>query len=252
MSRNTEYIIPSTALPYLGALEPSHLDDRYLCYILYNWIETGLKTVPKSIKINFGENYFAESAILRVANTNYFLVANGKKGGSFRLYAKDKVYYDSGLEIAALSSGILDASNQVKFKSGRMESLGVMKKIKEPLMTTVTMILFKSWQFFFGRFSFTQKMVKNILRPHMISYSGGSGLNFSRIIEYYTQVVVVTDTIYGSVRKGDIILGVKASYSAVPSSKYAIACEISSEMLLPNMEEKISSNSYTIKRVFNI
>lgn len=250
MSRNTEYIIPSVSLPYLGAVKPINLDDRYLCYILYNWIETGLETNPQATVIRDGESYFSESAILRVANSRYFLVANGKKGGSFRLYIGGKTYYDSGLEINGFSTGILDESNYVDFKSGRLESKGSLKKIKEPLLTTSVMIPFKLWQLLFGRIMFLQKTIKDFLRFRMISYAGGSEVSFRRVIEYSTQEVIVTDSIYGRVLEDDIIFGVKASYNAVPSSKYATIPEIFRRRLSPNLEEKTENDVYVIKRTF--
>ncbi|OHA89510.1 MAG: hypothetical protein A3C70_01590 [Candidatus Zambryskibacteria bacterium RIFCSPHIGHO2_02_FULL_43_14] len=255
MSRNTEYIIPSPALPYLCAIKPSHLDDRYLCYILYNWIETGLQITPQMTTPSLGENYFPESSLLRVVNEHYFLVANGKKGGSFRLYAGDKVYYDSGLEIKTskgnCSAGILDRENSVSFKKGCLRVTGAMKKIREPLLETKTAIAFKLWQLTFGRFSFLQKAVKKFLRPRMISYSSGFGPLFERTIEYGPQIVIITDIICGAVSQDDILIGVKAAYIAVPSSKYAPIPEIASRWLKPSLEKKEEANAYIIKRKFS-
>ena len=253
MSRNTEYIIPSSTLPYLGTLRPTHLDDRYLSYILYNWIETGLCVKPEGIKISYGESYFSESSLLRVANDKYFLVANGKKGGSFRLYAGGKVYYDSGLESKGLSTGILNASNEVDYKSGHLKTIGLMKKIKEPVLDTKLAIIFKLWQLLFGRITFLQKLVKKFLRLRMINYSGESKVSFKRIIEYHSGKVVITDSVYGAtMKKDDIIFGVKASYSAVPSSKYAGIPEVCGDLFLPDVEEKVEDGIYTIKRIFNV
>ena len=254
MSRNTEYIIPSPALPYLCAIKPSHLDDRYLCYILYNWIETGLQIAPQTITPPLGENYFPESSLLRVVNKHYFLVANGKKGGSFRLYAGDKVYYDSGLEVRTsngnYSAGVLDNKNNISFKEGDLRVTGAMKKIKEPLLETKAAIIYKLWQFLLGRISFLQKVIKNSLRLRMVSYSSGSNLSFERTLEYSTQAVIITDVVPRIVSKDDIVLGAKAAYSAVPSSKYATISEIASHLLLPDFEEKQGGSTYTIKRTF--
>ncbi|MDP3763182.1 MAG: hypothetical protein Q8Q92_00780 [bacterium] len=254
MSRNTEYIIPSPVLPYLCAIKPSHLDDRYLCYILYNWIETGLQIAPQTTTPSLGENYFPESSLLRVVNKHYFLVANGKKGGSFRLYAGDKVYYDSGLEVKTsngnYSAGILDNKNIISFKEGDLRVTGTMKKIKEPLLETKAAIIFKLWQFLLGRISFLQKVIKNSLRLRMVSYSSGSNLSFERTFEYSTQAVIITDVVPRIVSKDDIVLGAKAAYSAVPSSKYATISEIASRLLLPDLEKKEGSGIYTIKRTF--
>lgn len=255
MSRNTEYIIPSVTLPYLGAVGPAHLDDRYLCYILYNWIEVGLQVAPQIHEPSFGENYFPESSILRVANERYFLVANGKKGGSFRLYAGGKVYYDSGLEIVYshgnLSTGILDSTNEVFFQEGSLRIIGLAKRIREPLLETKIAIVFKLWQFIFGRAPLFQKVIKNFLRLRMVSYSSGVDVSFERKFEYHPQEVVITDIIRASVARNAILFGVKASYNAVPSSKYAAMPEIDSRRLMPRLEEKKDGDTYIIKRVFS-
>ncbi len=254
MSRNTEYIVPSATLPYLGAVRPDHLDDRYLCYILYNWIDTGLKVGPRNIKISSGQNYFQQSTLLRVVNERYFLVANGQKGGSLRLYSNDKVYYDSGLEIQSLngnfSAGILDNKNEVSFKEGSLRVKGVMKKIKEPLLETKVAIAFKLWQLLFGRVSFLQKVVKDFLRPHMISYSSESTVSFERIIEYSPHVVVITDIVPRIVSKNDIVLGAKSAYSAVPSSKYVAIPALAHNELSPRIEESERENFRIITRTF--
>ncbi len=255
MSRNTEYIIPSTSLAYLGAVRPAHLDDRYLCYILYNWIETGIEIAPQPIKVSLGESFFNESSILRVVNKKYYLVSNAKKGGSFRLYSGGKVYFDSGLEInfggEKFSTGILDSANEISFQTGILKTSGSAKKIKEPLLKTHTAIVFKLWQFIFGRIPYLYKFVKDLLRHKMISYSGVSAVPFKRVIEYSPHKVIVTDTVFGVDLKDDIISGVKASYSAVPSSKYAPIPELARNRLSPVLEEKLEGNAYIIKRTFS-
>lgn len=252
MSRNTEYIIPSHTLPYLSAIKPEDLDDRYLCYILYNWLETGLATTPQDLLISKGEQYFTESSLLRVSKENYFLVANAKKGNSFRIYAKGYVYYDSGVEVSGFSSGILDDKNKVSFENCLSQSSGNFKQIKEPLLTTSRSILFKTWQLVFGRFSLFQKKVKDFLRPRMVSYSGNSDLSFRRSIAYNDRQITIRDVISGDMKRDAILLGMKSAYSAVPSSKYVAKVEFYSHKLVPIQEEVQEGNTYTITRTFNV
>lgn len=262
MSRNTEYIIPSQTLPYIGAVTPANLDDRYLCYVLYNWIETGLKTRPQSMPhIAPGETFFTQSGILRVSNDHYFLAANGIKGGSFRIYSEGRVYFDSGLEIlGTMSTGILDTENKLSFqdqKSSQKQGEGSLcvsgsaKKIKEPLLTTSISIAFKLWQFLFGRIGIFQKVLKNFLRPRMVSYSDGSEVTFERKIAYSFNSVSVTDTVQGEFSKDAILMGVKSAYSAVPSSKYAAVPELSKNQLAPKIERKEENQVHIIVRTFN-
>jgi len=256
MSRNTEYIIPSKTLPYLGAVQPSHLDDRYLCYILYNWIEVGLETIPQDIKCPIYEKYFPESGLLRVADESFYLVANGKKGGSFRIYSGKFVYYDSGIEIknsiGVLSTGILDDANKVDFKKGSLKIKGNAKFLKEPLLETKTMILFKAWQMFFGRLRGIQSRLKNFLRSRMINYTDVSDISFEREIKYSSGSVVVTDILRGIKKDNKILYGIKASYTAVPSSKYVANPELESNIFSPNIDIKNDSGVYEITRTFHI
>jgi len=256
MSRNTEYIIPSETLPYLGMVQPVHLDDRYLCYVLYNWIEVGLKTTPQNIKCSLYENYFPESGLVRVVNKSFYLVANGKKGGSFRLYSGQLIYYDSGVEIkhprGVLSTGTLDNANNIHFVNGRLQVTGYAKFLKEPLLETKTMIAFKAWQIIFGQILWLQNKLKNFLRSRMINYVDTGTVSYERKLEYSLDSVIVTDTIKGVASENDIRYGFKAAYTAVPSSKYAASPELKSHIISPNLYVKEKNGVYTIKRIFTI
>ncbi len=254
MSRNTEYIIPSGALPYLGAVKPAHLDDRYLCYILYNWIEAGLDTAPQPIPRREASEYFEESAIMRIYKEPFFLAANGMKGGVFRLYVRGGVYYDCGIEITeshqVFTTGILDNSNSVSYKNNTLHVSGYAKVIKEPLLDTKTALLFKAWQYVFGRFRIFQKILKIFLRKQMVSYAGQGTIPFTRTVEYTETQVTITDVIQTHVPSHDILFGVKAAYTAVPSSKYAPCPEISNTTLIPHIEKKHERGIFTLTRTF--
>lgn len=254
MSRNTEYIVPSKSLPYCGTIGPAELDDRYLCYILYNWIKTGLQTGPKSSQYQLGERFFEHSGLLRVVTNEYFLVANGKKGGSLRVYGAEGVYYDSGLEIvtkdASFSTGILDEQSSVKAGQGMLMAIGSAKKIKEPLLDTKTSIIFKTWQLVFARIPFLRKSIKSFLRRMMISYAGTSPFQYERRIKYAADRIVVTDIVRGIGPEDRLLFGLKSAYNAVPSSKYMIGQAVSRRTLMPVVEEKRTGDTYSITRTF--
>lgn len=254
MSRNTEYLIPSEYLPYVGAIKPENLDDRYLCYILYNWLEAGLVTFPKEWPVIRGEKYFKNSKILRVSTDSYMFISNGSKGGSFRVYADSKAYYDSGLEIKfghnAFSSGILDCSNKVTFKPGELVVEGNFKRISEPLFTTPISIAFKVWQLMFGRAPTLQGLIKKVLRTKMVSYSSASPINFQRKVNFRNDRLSISDFIGGTFKASNIIYGVKAAYNAVPSSKYAPVPELVKMVLKPKIEIHEYKGGVEIKRNF--
>jgi hypothetical protein len=190
-----------------------------------------------------------------VANERYFLAANGAKGGSFRLYAGGKAYYDSGLEIASargnLSTGILDAANRISFEKGSLQVAGTAKIIKEPLLEGAAAVAFKAWQILFGRAAFLQRVVKKFLRRRMVSYSGGSPVAFGRTVEHGPHSVRIIDTVSAAVPRDAIVFGVKSAYSAVPSSKYAAVPETAARALRPRVEESEEDGVIIIKRTFS-
>ena len=254
MSRNTEYLIPSVALPYLGAVKPSDLDDRYLCYILYNWIEAGVATEPQTHQPKLDEQYFKNSSLLRISNSKYFLVSNVLKGGSFRIYMNNKVYYDSGIEIdlngRPYSTGILDTNNSVLFENGLLHVTGYAKEIREPLLTTGIAVVFRLWQLIFGPFRSLQALTKKLLRSRMISYADRNPIKFERTIEYGPDSVSVTDIVHKQLSAENILIGVKSAYTAVPSSKYAALPETAGRLLVPTIEQGTHNGLYRIKRTF--
>lgn len=256
MSRNTEYLIPSVDLPYLGAVQPQHLDDRYLCYILYNWIEAGVQASPEPFPHEDRHTYFPESSTLSFKKPRFHFVVNGKKGGSFRLYNDGKVYYDTGLEIKiadeVVSTGVLDTNNSVEQSNGHLRVIGFAKALKEPLMVTKVMILFKTWQFLFGRFRVTQRFLKKFLRRRMISYSGTKNVKFERIIDYSDTSVVIQDIVHGGVSTDAILFGAKSAYTAVPSSKYVAVPEIDRIQLKPQVEMQQEDDKCSIRRIFTL
>ncbi len=255
MSRNTEYLIPSHALPYLGALRPSHLDDRYLCYILYNWIETGVCIEPKIVPQHTGITFFSGSGLLRVTDDNTFFVANGMKGGAFRLYHDGKTYYDSGIEIhrthEVFSTGLLNTKNQVTYKGDTLCVSGHGTPIREPLLSTKIMLPFKCFQFLFGGSRLLQRKLKTFLRRKMISGAGSGQIPFTRTIDYGKTSIIITDVIFGATTPHDILWGVKAAYTTVPSSKYAPIPEIASCACIPTIQKTEEKNKITIKRTFS-
>ncbi|HEY4493697.1 MAG TPA: hypothetical protein VJB98_03700 [Candidatus Paceibacterota bacterium] len=254
MARNTEYLIPSRDLPYLSVINPSNLDDRYLCYVLYNWVETGLAIAPHALETLPGEQYFSESKLLRSVNDRYQLFIGSAKGASLRIYSGGKAYYDSGLEIktgrVTLFTGALDQGNITRFKSGELHVTGSGKPIKEPLMSTPTVILFKKLQLIFGRLSIYQKAIKKFLRPQMISYSGSSPIKFERVIKYSEKEIEITDVLIGEVNESDVRWGSKAAYTAVPSSKYFVPQELTHNILIPQTNVSSEPNKITLTRTF--
>ncbi|KKQ77589.1 MAG: hypothetical protein US98_C0001G0016 [Parcubacteria group bacterium GW2011_GWC1_38_6] len=269
MSRNTEYLIPSgfvfssrydpnglilsnftvASLELKAGVQPENLDDRYLCYILYNWIEAGLnfnenkpfESTAKYLWFRRMRKFFKESGLFVFQNDKYYFVANLKKGGVFRIYTSvGYTYLDSGIEVASAGksyiSNILNPNSIFFANENSLSTRGTVHMIKEPLMKTSTMIFFKIFQLLFGNIGWIQRLIKKILRKKMIVYQSKQNLRFARLFELKPDSIIVKDLVYGIVPEANVKVGTKSSYTFIPSSKYFTAQELAHGRLEPKEE----------------
>lgn len=284
MSRNTEYLIPSgfarlaevdgsasqilefgrAALSAKKGIYPQALDDRYLCYILYNWLEAGLLFkyeqslyAAGAAPIYDSEIFFEKAGIRVVRKNHYYLVVNLRKGGAFRIYSGNRMYSDSGVEAQdgrnAYSSGVLDSRNTIWQNSNVFGARGFLKPLREPLMKTPVMLVFKSFQLFIGWIDYIQRAVKKILRKKMILYRDKTRLSFERSFRLSKDLIEITDSIDGRLPFDCLRFGLKSSYLFIPSSKYFIREELDKNLLNPSDERRASENGQNIFiRVFRL
>lgn len=257
MSRNTEYLIPSgfarlsadesariivafsaTSLMLKQGVHPHNLDDRYLCYILYNWLEAGLvfhsENYVQDSKTYLRERefdvFFQEAGIRVIQNKKYYFVTNLRKGGVFRVYYKDGSYLDSGIEVryhrSTYISNALDYGNEIKQNPGFLQVRGSLKPIKEPLMKTPIMIAFKMLQITLGRVGILQGAIKKFLRKKMIIYKSEAPVTFERSFAIAENRIEIKDVINKEISPEYFHSGVKSSYIFIPSSKYFTSQEL--------------------------
>ena len=285
MSRNTEYIIPS-GFAYLSGLDanaeiitafnrasleagagigPANLDDRYLCYILYNWLEAGIflarsgdrgaVDIDNYLKNRRLDKFFENSGLRVKQNDKYYFAANLYKGGVFRLYAAGGLVADSGIEIKLndkrLIANALDYGNKIKNSDDYFEVQGALKPVKEALMKTPLMILFKLWQLLFGRLDRPQILLKNFLRKKMITYKNSAGISFRREFIFSEKSLTVNDEIGTPVLAEDFYGGRKTSYNFIPSSKFFTVQEISDKGGAVESRYSSSQKASFSRRVFN-
>ncbi|MEK6903978.1 MAG: hypothetical protein AABW87_00105 [Nanoarchaeota archaeon] len=238
-SRNTEYLIPAgfeilkldeassisyhirKSLARKSTVAPFSLDDRYLSYITCTYIQAYLHAKNKvaPLKNSSKTIYFSEAGML-VHNNKYFLISNLNKGNSFRAFIKNKVIYDSGIQLiterSRLFSGYIRQSSR-SYKDNCAKVEGYLEFITDTKMSPFKMAAFRIFQLTLGRFEFMSFFVKNILR-NILVMGKRSNIKYSRelIIEPNLRII---DTLY-SIPKGKIIISAKSSYNAVPSSKY--------------------------------
>lgn len=266
MARNTEYLIPSgffraasyspsareIASRVVGSLKeekgitPRSLDDRYTCYILYNWVEAGilwsnleLHTTPSQ---KSSDTYFPDAGLFVRKNDQYQFFTNLKKGGSLRLYAGDSVLIDSGVNV--LLAGRVYAGNvihQDAFSSydestATLRTEGTLIRVRAPLLTTGRAVVLKTVQWIFGRIPSLQKLLKKALRIASVIHPGSSSaLRYERVIVLETDEITITDIVSTSLSRENFIVGGANIYALVPSSRY-VAAGVPSKLLQPQNE----------------
>ncbi|OGZ96335.1 MAG: hypothetical protein A2676_01465 [Candidatus Sungbacteria bacterium RIFCSPHIGHO2_01_FULL_51_22] len=253
-SRNTEYLIPSgftlfaahhdrarligefcrVSLERGSGITPQNLDDRYLSYILYNWLQAGLaykelpgKTIEDFLRERRIDRYFPRCGIRVIDTGRFYFVTNLYKGGPFRLYTGGRAYLDSGVDAivkgSAMTSNALDLANTVMCSNALEKNFscrGFLKSVSEPLMKTWTMIAFKGFQMLVGRFGGVRALLKKILRKYLITAPPRTRVPFERSFRIMDDGVIVRDRIGVRPEDAEIFYGEKSSYSFIPSSRY--------------------------------
>lgn len=284
MSRNTEYLIPSgfarlstdesakiivafsaTSLTLKQGVQPHNLDDRYLCYILHNWLEAGLvfdsENYMEDSKTYLREKefdiFFQEAGIRVIRNKKYYFVTNLRKGGVFRVYSEEGPYLDSGIEVryrrSVYISNALDYENEIKQNSSLLQVKGSLKPIQEPLMKTLIMIAFKLFQITLGRIGILQRIIKKFLRKKMITYKNETPIIFERSFILSENRIEVKDAINKEISPEYFHSGLKSSYIFIPSSKYFTSQELERNYRCPIREKYcIKDGKSIMNRIFVI
>ena len=256
-SRNTEYLIPdgfeivktkeAESVSYFirksllerRTIAPFSFDDRYLSYISYTYLQAFMdaKENVSSLKINYKTKYFEKSGLF-IFNDNYFLVSNLNKGGSFKAFFKNKNIYDSGIILVSkkryFSGYLQDCVKYCDVSSIKAE--GFLNYLNDTKMSPLKIIISRVFQFTFGRFDLFGRLIKNILRRLLITGNKKSSIKYKREIFFKPNLKIV-DTIYDA-PVSKIILGVKSSYTPVPSSKYFQKAELDNIPLAVDITKK--------------
>lgn len=287
MERNTEYLIPSGFLRSLSyskssraaasfvagllgeekGITPRALDDRYLCYILYNWIEAGIlwsnipdKPIPSAALVkSSGRKFFSDAGLFVERNNTYQIFVNLKKGGSLRLYAQDSVLIDSGISLCLKGSvyagNVLRQNTRILYdeRDSLLRSEGRFIRMRAPLLTTGPAIVLKVFQLLFGRPPLFQEILKRVLRLVGILRPGlASQLRYERIVSVQPDTVTITDTLNTIVPEKSFVVGEANTFALVPSSRYATV-GAPQKYLKPESESfEVIDGSTRLTRVFTL
>ncbi|MCX7942119.1 MAG: hypothetical protein N2516_03370 [Dictyoglomaceae bacterium] len=247
-SRNTKYIIPSgieysarwnkSARRILSSLRkaiiedksvsPFNLDDRYLAYIGYTYIQAYENFYEGELldplyKEEFSK-FFPESGIFIESNENFYIIGNLRKEGTIRVDFKKTGFSlrDSGPIIYIKNkkySSFLNLKSKILLDYGYSVE-GNLLRIPFNYMTPLKSLILKLLQILLGWNKVFSFFVKKLLRSILISYKRGSNVSLKRNIYIQKEKIVIEDEISSPVIIDKIIIGTENPYIYVPSSRY--------------------------------
>jgi hypothetical protein len=273
-SRNTKYIIPSgiefiapwnrkagyiafnlrRALFEKKTIGPYNLDDRYLAYIGYTYLQASLY-FREDLEVEergHVDKYFEESGIWVFSNSSFYLVSNFKKGGVLKVNFKNgSSFKDSGIILKTknkiYTSSWLNSSEEKIIKDGGFKVSREMKLISFYKMSIIKGISLRVFQLLLGRFEFINKLVKKFLRGILITKQKSSGIRFFRTIKVVNEKIEMEDLILSSENINKVFCGVENSYIFIPSSRYFEIGDLNKYF----HEIEVGSKKVIIRRVFD-
>jgi len=260
-SRNTEYLIPhgfeifsksnkdaffvaSVVRKSLNSTcsFPHFIDDRYLTYVGYTWLQAYMnanpdldldETIENNISNHFKNSftkYHDDSGLLVINDEIRHLIINVKKGGAFRLFDKksNKTYSDSGVLVESqgkwFTSGWLSAKEDSSISDDTITVQGNMWKVPDKTLNTLRYVLLRVFQLTLGRSSAVSLWMKERLRDILITKTDPSTITYKRVIRLEgtsKELLSITDYI-DSGKTGISVIAVfaKDTHIYVPSSRY--------------------------------
>lgn len=258
-SRNTEYLIPSgfeilsqqipitnvisshikKSLEKKSAIFPFSIDERYLSYVLYTYLQAYINSFSNVDIVNIKPKYeqtfskiFSHAGIWIYSDKNIYVIVNYKKGGSLRIYFKENknIICDSGIIIKTINgkkftSGFLSTQNKIKINGKTLEIEGNLIELKDNILTPSINVLLRLYGLTVGRSEKLGFVLKEKLRDMLIEksrkyYVRERVKNFFRRVSLDNEIIEITDGIYNIDRINKLIIGSKISHIYVPSSGY--------------------------------
>jgi len=266
-SRNTEYLIPSAfwyvheeefhhltqfcqeGLRRRTLINPHNLDDRYLLYNGYTYLQAELSSrevkllrnikKPFSFELNYRKE-FPECGLQVINTKNYFFITNLKKGGSFYFYSKpeNKSISDSGIfatevkegKETYLTSSFLGTTERIELTEHHtlFKVSGHLNKIPSGTLKPAKNVLLRSFQLTVGRNEPVSRFIKEKLRDLLITPNRKSKTRFERSIKFLPDKVIIKDKIISSTSTKNVFVNCKQPVQYVPSARFFIFPEINS------------------------
>ncbi len=270
-SRNTEYIIPH-GITYLSTIDknaniilqnyllknkttvfPHSIDDRYMSYILYTWLQADQEKINKTTdKPLFNKEFNKEFPLAKIQiinNKNFYAIINKAKGGTAQIFFKKskKHLNDCGINLilkdnTKLTSCFLGSENKNNLIRGNLV------KMKDKHLTPTT-ILFLRGLSLITKINYKIGLyLRNELRKKLITGKNKSKIIFTREIKIEKEKIKIIDTlknIHSPIK--ELKLNLKLSTESIPSSRYFNIEELNS---IPLTYRNIK-NKFQIIREYN-
>lgn len=249
-SRNTKYIIPSgieysshwnknarkiafvlrRSLEKKSSIGPYNLDDRYLSYIGYTYLQAHMNKYQGELELPLYSDefskFFKNSGLFVLSNKNFYIVSNLKKGGVFRISFKQKGIStsDSGVIVGIgdniYSSGWLRQDCEFSINKNKISVRTNMLKLSYRTMRSKEFLISRLFQSILGSSTGLSLRVKDILRKMLITYKTESNILVDRNIELYDDELLVEDRVISPKKIDRLMIGVENPYIYIPSSRY--------------------------------
>jgi hypothetical protein len=249
-SRNTTYLVPDgieicaqhdgyasyTAgrlrTSFDTGVSPLDLDDRYLCNMLYTYLQAFKAYNPLHEKKVPGSQLFPESGLVVEKGDDYTFVANLKKGGVFKVFSPYQVVSDSGI-MGRLSDGKMVSSSflgSTYTKHGPEYTVnGHLVTVPEQQMTPMKTVIMRT-SLSVGR-RHVSDLAKHYLRRQLITQKHSIPCSFQRNITL-GKTIHIEDIIEGDCTFTSLHLVDHASLIYIPSSRYFQSNELKTHQYL--------------------
>lgn len=209
-------------------VSPITLDDRYLAYIGYEWLQTefvaekiSAKKAPydRTFSKDFsGANFYIKST------SDYYLIINYGKGGAFLLSFKNGKSYSDGGSLLFYNgkyygAGWVAREHQATFLESSIKVTGPLYLISSNMPSRAKIFLFRLLLSVFRNVESLRLFAKRILGERFISFAKPSSYNYYREFNMSESQVIVKDKVDV---KGlyKLSAGVPMSLIYVPSSNF--------------------------------
>lgn len=214
-------------------LKPMDQEDHYLPYRMPEFLEAYLEAPDLPLPpapLPRGEVYLPEAGLLFIRNSEYNLIVQLKKGGSFQLYSHRQgrwLVQESGWILRdrsghLFSPAFFHRSHQILASTpGEFAVAGCACRLRRPLFTPFTFLLFRFVSILLFRNARAARFFKSWIRSCLITKPHSAAeLRFERRFLLRDSGITVRDRIKPGARRGILFFGLPFQSRMVPQSRY--------------------------------